>query len=309
MSLMKSLARVAAGVMLAKGIGTYMKNRQQGGTSSKGQGGILGDLLQNNTSSQGGRQAGSGGLGDVLGQVLGGRSAGAGSGARYGGPNSRGAQGGLGGILDDLTSSRVPQSGQRSGGALGGILGGAAAGGLGGILGDLLGGGSQAQAQTRPGTSSGGGLAQRDSQPSNDASFGELFNDSVTTGKEPEVAPTPEQNALAGLFLKAMIQAAKSDGTIDEAEKARLMEAFGDIDEEDRAFIREQMAAPVDAKALAAETPKEAGPQLYLMSLMAIDFDNEREAQYLHTLAEALGLDRDTVNQIHAKVGVQNLYA
>lgn len=308
MSLMKSLARVAAGVMLAKGIGAYMKNRQQSGGTGKSQGGILGDLLQNNTSAQGGRQAGSGGLGDMLGQVLGGRAAGTGSGARYGGPNSRGAQGGLGGILDDLTASRVPQSGQSSSGnVLGGILGGAAAGGLGGILGDLLGGGGQAQA--RPGTSSGDGLAQRHSQPSNDASFGELFNDSVASGHEPEIAPTPEQNALAGLFLKAMIQAAKSDGTIDEAEKARLMEAFGDIDEEDRAFIREQMAAPVDAKALAAQTPDGAGPQLYLMSLMAIDFDNEREAQYLHGLAEALGLDRETVNQIHAKVGVQNLYA
>ena len=295
MSLMKSLARVAAGVMLAKGIGAYMKSRQQSGGSGKSQGGILGDLIQNNTSAQGGRLAGSGGLGDMLGQVLGGRTAGAGSGTRYGGASSRGAQGGLGGMLDDLTASRVPQSGQgASGNVLGGLLGGAAAGGLGGLLGDLLGG---------------GGLAQRHSQPSNDASFGELFNDSVATGHEPQVAPTPEQNALAGLFLKAMIQAAKSDGTIDEAEKARLMEAFGEIDDEDRAFIREQMAAPVDAKALAAQTPDGAGPQLYLMSLMAIDFDNAREAQYLHALAEALGLDRATVNQIHAKVGVQNLYA
>ncbi|MFD2439188.1 hypothetical protein ACFSS8_02020 [Paracoccus kondratievae] len=47
MSLMKSLARVAAGVMLAKGIGTMMKNAQNrpqsgGGRSS---GGLLDELL------------------------------------------------------------------------------------------------------------------------------------------------------------------------------------------------------------------------------------------------------------------------
>ena len=47
MSLMKSLARVAAGVMLAKGLGTMMQNQQQsrqGGGRRTG-GGILGDLM------------------------------------------------------------------------------------------------------------------------------------------------------------------------------------------------------------------------------------------------------------------------
>ncbi|MDF3604822.1 tellurite resistance TerB family protein [Paracoccus sp. DMF-8] len=143
----------------------------------------------------------------------------------------------------------------------------------------------------------------------NDASFGELFNDSLTTGADPEVAPTPEQNAMAGLLLRAMIQAAKSDGKIDDAEKQRLLAEIGDLDEAERAFIREEMSKPVDAEALARETPQGMGPQVYLMSLMAIDFDNEAEARYLHALAEALGLDHAQVNEIHGQVGVQNLYA
>lgn len=283
MSLMKSLARVAAGVMLAKGIGAMMKNaqnRQSRGGQGRSSGGLLDDLLGNNTGGTGTRQAGSGGLGDMLGQVLGGRS---GSGSAYGGANSPrrgGAQGGLGGILDQLSA-------------------GAAAGGLGGLLGGALGGGSQQS----------GGLAHRGSQPSNDASFGELFNDAIVKGDEPAVAPTPEQNALAGLMLKAMIQAAKSDGEIDENEKTKLMSEFGDLDDDERAFIREQMAAPVDAAALAREVPDGFGPQVYLMSLMAIEFDNRKEAEYLHELAQGLGLDKATVNGIHEKVGVINLYA
>ena len=299
MSLMKSLARVAAGVMLAKGIGAMMKNAQnrqgqadgrQVSSGGRSSGGLLDDLLGSNTGGGGNRNTGSGGLGDLLGQVLGGRT---GSGSAYGGPNSpqRGqAQGGLGGILDQLGA-------------------GAAAGGLGGVLGGILGsgnGGSDGGGQTQ---SPQGTLAQKGSQPANDASFGELFNDAIGKGDEPEVAPTPEQNALAGLMLKAMIQAAKADGEIDDNEKAKLMSEFGELDDDERAFIREQMAAPVDAAALAREVPQGYGPQVYLMSLMAIEFDNRKEAEYLHALAQGLGLDKQTVNEIHDKVGVTNLYA
>ncbi|WP_325685570.1 DUF533 domain-containing protein [Paracoccus sp. (in: a-proteobacteria)] len=316
MSLMKSLARVAAGVMLAKGIGTMMKNAQARSSQTAGAGGahgrqpqsgsILDDLLGNNTQHAGTRQAGSGGLGDILGQVLSGRGTpSAGGGTPYGG--ARSPSGGLGGILDDLTRGRggATTAGSGSGGGLGGILaGGAAAGGLGGILGDLLGGGGQARAGTPA-----EGLAQKGSQPSNDTSFGDIFNQTLASGNEPEVAPTPEQNALAGLMLKAMIQAAKSDGEIDEVEQQRLMKEFGELDDEERKFIRAQMAAPVDAAALAREVPPEVAPQLYLMSVMAIDFDNRKEAEYLHSLATALGLDKATVNSIHERVGATNLYA
>lgn len=308
MSLMKSLARVAAGVMLAKGIGAAMKSRQQGGHSdSRTAGGRSGGgLLDQILGGQGGGTSG-GGLNDMLGQVLGGRSGGAGTGSRYGGATSRGAQGGLGGILDSLTNS----SGSRGGGGLSDILGqlgggtkragSGSGGGLGDLLGGLLGGAAAGGAA--------GGLARKDAQQTNDASFGELFNDAISTGGEPEVAPTAEQNAVAGLMLKAMIQAAKSDGKIDDAEKQRLLGHLGDdLDDEERQFIREQMAAPIDPAGLAREVPKGLEAQIYLMSLMAIDFDSKEEAQYLHALAEALSLDQQTVNGIHSEVGVTRLY-
>lgn len=315
MSLMKTFARVAAGVMLAKGIGTVMKNQQNSarsgqtsaGTGAAGgqtrRGGLLDDLLSNNTTGA------SGGLSDMLGQVLGGGRAG--SGRRYGGPNSTGASGGLGGLLDGLTNKA------RGSGGLGDLLGqlsggskqagtASSRGGLGDLLGGLLGGAAGgAAAGTAAGT-----VAAKDSQPSNDASFGELFNDAVLRNDEPEVAPTPEQNAVAGLMLKAMIQAAKSDGKIDDAEKQRLLGHLGDdVDEEEKAFIREQMAAPVDANALAREVPKGLESQIYLVSLLAIDLDSEAEARYLNDLATAMGLDRGTVNEIHGQAGVTPLHA
>ncbi|WP_022707122.1 DUF533 domain-containing protein [Paracoccus zeaxanthinifaciens] len=257
MSMMKSLARVAAGVMLAKGIGAVMKNRQQGGGTHGGTqgGGLLGGLLS----------GGSGG--GSLTQMLGNRS---------------GGQGSLGGLLDNL-----------------GGRGGAAAGGLGAVLGGLVGGSATA-----------GQLAQKDSQPKNDATFGSLFDDAISHDAEPEVAPTPEQNAVAALMLRAMIQAAKSDGHVDDAEKQRLLGHLGDdLDDDERNFIREQMSRPVDAQDLARDVPQGLEAQVYLMSLLAIDFDNEAEARYLNDLAVAMGLDRGTVNDIHREAGVMPLYS
>lgn len=285
MSLMKSLAKVAAGVMLAKGIGAVMQGQKQGRSGGSSSGGLLGSLFGNNTGGQGGS------VSQQLGQALGGR--GSGSARPYGGPGSTGAQSGLGGLLDGL-------SGQ--GGILGQLTGGGASGrsGSGDGLGDMLGGLLGAAY----------GLAKKDSQFRNDAHFGELFNDSLASGDEPEIVPTPEQNAAAGLMLKAMIQAAKSDGRIDESEKQRLLGHLGDdLDNGEREFIREQMALPVDAAALAREVPQGLEAQVYLMSLMAIDFDNQEEARYLHTLAQAMNLRTETVNQIHDKVGVVPLYS
>ena len=276
MSLMKSLTKVAAGVMLAKGIGGMMNNQQRGGTSGQGiggqgaggqrvGGGLLDNLLGNNTGSGAG-----GSLNQMLGRALGGGAGGTG--------------GSLGGLLDKLGGSQG-RTGGGLGGMLGGLLGGAAAGGA------------------------VGQLARKDSQAQNQASFGSLFDDALSHDAEPEVAPTPEQNAMAGLMLRAMIQAAKSDGHVDDAERQRLLGHLGDdLDEDERQFIRDQMAAPVDAAGLARDVPEGMERQVYLMSLLAIDFDSEAEARYLNDLAGGLKLARATVNDIHREAGVMPLY-
>ncbi|MFC0198967.1 tellurite resistance TerB family protein [Paracoccus rhizosphaerae] len=262
---MRSLTKVAAGVMLAKGIGTMMSQQQQGRKHAKVQGGgLLDNLLANNTGGRGGS------VSDMLGRALGG-----------GGGASRGS---LGGLLDQL-GGRGSRGQGGLGDMLGGLLGGAAAGGA------------------------AGSLARKDSQPRNEASFGQLFDDALSHDGEPQVTPTPEQNALAGLMLRAMIQAAKSDGHIDDAERQRLLGHLGnDLDDEERQFIREQMTAPVDAAALARDVPEGMQSQVYLMSLLAIDFDSEAEARYLNDLAVAMGLDRTAVNDIHREAGVMPLY-
>ncbi|MDD8023874.1 MAG: DUF533 domain-containing protein, partial [Paracoccaceae bacterium] len=128
-------------------------------------------------------------------------------------------------------------------------------------------------------------------------------------GGEPEAAPSPAQNAAAAIMLKAMIQAAKSDGQIDAAEQQKLMGQLGNVDAAERAFVERELAAPVDVDGLARLVPDGLEAQAYTMSVMAIDLDNQSEAQYLHSLATALGINQTSVNHIHAQLGVPALHA
>lgn len=120
----------------------------------------------------------------------------------------------------------------------------------------------------------------------------------------------PEAEQAAGLMLRAMIQAAKSDGGIDKAEQAKILETVGeDASAEDLAFVKTQLSAPVDPETLAAETPEAQKAQVYAASLMTIRVDTDAEAEYLDRLAKAMGLSELVVNQLHMQMGLQPLYS
>lgn len=273
MGMLGTLAKVAIGIAVAKGVGGMLKGGSSGG------GGILGGGNPQQAPSS------RGGLEDLLGDVL--------SGGRKSGQPSGG--GGLGDILEQLGS------GSRSGGSSSG-------GGLGDLLGQLAGG-----AKTRGGDPVGDafgeflGGRQTAPEPAG-GSFGDIFNDAIARGGEPEVAPSREQEVAAALMLRAMIQAAKADGEIDPAEEAKLMENLGDVTAEERDFVNRELRAPVDVSGLVTQVPAGLEQQVYLMSVMGIDLDNRREAEYLHELATELGIDRDGVNAIHNHLGVPELY-
>ncbi len=271
MSLMKALAKVAVGVALAKGASAMANRpaRQGGSAQAGGLGGLLGGL-----AGRGGAQGG-GNLQDMLGGLLGGASAGGGVG-----------NGGLGGLLESLGGA----GGAKQSGGLGGLLGGlAGAAGAGGLLGGL--GGTLDKAPAR-----------------NDHSFGAVLNSQFDETPEPALTPSQDQEATAAVMLAAMIQAAKSDGAFDDAEKEKLLGQLGEVDADEAAFVQARLKAPVDVDALVADTPEGLGPQAYAMSVMAIDLDTGDEARYLHKLAEGYGMTPAEVNEIHAQLGVPSLY-
>jgi uncharacterized membrane protein YebE (DUF533 family) len=346
MSLMGTLAKVAIGVAVAKGVSSVMVRKTTatvgtdgsfGGPHSPGRSGggledMMGEVLGGKRSTSptgggafGGTTGSGGGLGDFLnelgqyapgsGGAAGGSAAGGSTTGQRGGGiddliGSLGQGGGSGGSLGDLLggilggtqgggtaqSSAAPGGslGDLLGGLLGGAAGGAASGGGGG-LGDLLGG---LLGGAAGGAASGGG-----------GSFGDLLNQSLGNRGEPDAAPTPAQNAVAGLMLRAMIQAAKADGRIDAAEQKKLLGNLGDVSAAEKRFVEAEMQAPIDVAGLARQVPKGLEVQVYSMSLMAIDLDNQTEATYLHQLATAMGLNKQVVNQIHARAGAPALYA
>jgi len=190
-------------------------------------------------------------------------------------------------------------------GGLGDLLGGM----LGGSLGGALGGAGAARAampEAMPEAAPEANKADKSKSGKARRSFAEELNRSLA-GEEPE--PAPEHELAAALMLRAMIQAAKCDGRIDAEEQAKLLEKLGDVSPEERAFVEAELAAPVDVEGLARQVPEGLEPQVYAMSVLAIDLDSQAEAQYLHQLAQALGLGKSDVNHIHAQLGAPALYA
>ena len=199
--------------------------------------------------------------------------------------------GGLGGLLGGLTGGSSNTAGGSGGGLsdlIGGLAGKQGSGGLGGILDSLGGGSNLSQGQ-------GGG------------SLGDMFNNALQ-GKEPEsVSNEEEENAK--VLLRAMINAAKCDGNIDEAEQQKITEHLGDVSEDEANFVRQELNAPLDTQGFINSVPRGMEQQVYLMSLLAIDLDTNEEAHYLDQLAKGLNISHQASNQIHEKLGAPKIYS
>lgn len=272
MSLLKTLAKVAIGIAVAKGVGGMMNKSAGGQQAPTGSGGGLGDLLGQLGGGAAGGQSG-GGLGDLLGKLGGGAG-----GQGESGQSGSGQGGGLGDLL-----------GQLGGQATRGQSGGGSGGALGDVFGDFIG--------------------ESAKQTQNNESFGDMFNDAIAKQDEPAVQPSADQEAVAALMLSAMIQAMKSDNELDADEEAKLMEHLGDVSHEERQFVNQELQKSVDISSLVANVPNGLEQQVYMMSLMAINLDKRAEAQYLHDLATELGFGRDEIDAIHAHVGAPSLYS
>ena len=249
---------------------------------------LLGSLLGNNATS-------SGQGGQILGQLIGSLT---GSGAQSGG-----AGGGLADLLGGLSR------------------GGAQSGGAGGGLTDLLSGlsgGVRPQGSGTPGGSNLssllGSLAMVALQMFNQrgAASGSSSFAALATAASEQVPPAAvdaaqaHQQALA--FIKAMINAAKADGQIDAEEQQKIVSKLGDIGPQEAAFIREEMSKPLNFDFF-ADISQDLTPQIYAVSLMAINLDTPAEISYMQQLAQGLGLDAQTVNSIHAQLGLGPLFS
>ncbi len=184
--------------------------------------------------------------------------------------------GGLPGVQDALKQNpQTAELARQAEAMLGKLGGGGAGGGLAGILGAL--GGMGAAATT--------GVTGMIDQ---------------MTGS---TVATDASEANARLMIRAMIQAARADGSIDAEERAVIMEHLADSSPEERAFVEAELLAPVDPQALARDAADTVKGQVYSAALMPIGADSAAEQQFLAALARGMGLDGATVAGIHAALG------
>lgn len=251
---------------------------------------MLGTIVQQGMAQSGGTRmrhalGGRGGLEDLLGglgQMMGGTQTGQSSAA----PNTSGM---LGDVVEQLANNKV------------------ALGGLGALAGALLGGGGKA---TR-GAIGGGSLAMLAS-----LAFSSLQKAGQPRTRPPRALREPDNEedvqALendAEVIVKAMINAAKADGQIDQAEIEKIIGKLqeGGLTAEEKEFFQTEAQKKGDLKSVAAAVDGDIdlAAQVYAASLLAIEVDTQAERSYLKRLAAELGLNPRVTAHIEKTLGVE----
>jgi len=168
--------------------------------------------------------------------------------------------------------------------ALGGMLGGNTGRMVGSLLGSMVGG--------RGGRGGGGGLG----------SLGGLRGGLGGGGDDDKPVEIPDDDAV--VLIRAMTNAAKADGEVDQDEIDAIISRAGDLDGDDEAFLRAEFAAPLDLDAFLESVPEGMEAEVYTASLLPIDIDTVAETTYLQNLADGLGLRSEQVAEIHTALEI-----
>ena len=113
-----------------------------------------------------------------------------------------------------------------------------------------------------------------------------------------------EANQRSETLLKAMIAAAKSDGNVEDAELAEINKQIKSLGlEGDTAkIIQEELVKPLDIAEIAAlaEGDEAKGAEIYLVSAVVTDRENNKEREYLDNLAKAMKLPDELLAELNA---------
>lgn len=240
----------------------------------------LGSMLRGGASQQGG----GGGIEGMLSAMLG------------------GGRGGSGGGIGDMLSGMLGSAGEAVGGNQN-----LAVGGLGALVGAILGGGGKSLG----GAVGGGVMALLASMAFKALQGSGEQKAQVPVGLlEPQTASEQqelEQNSE--LILKAMINAAKADGQIDQNEMNRIAGKLKEagIDEEGQRYVNDLMQQPSETDQLiaAVQGQPQLAAQIYAASLLAIEVDTQAERDYLNHLASGMGLPAQVARRIEEMAGLR----
>ena len=111
-------------------------------------------------------------------------------------------------------------------------------------------------------------------------------------------------------LILALVFAAKSDGHIDDKERAAIdaqMREAG-VEEQGRALVTQAIEQPLDPERLARGIKnEEEALEVYFLSCAAIDVDHFMERSYLNALGDALKIPQDVREGIEQDLKQQKL--
>ncbi|WP_407257172.1 tellurite resistance TerB family protein [Klebsiella pneumoniae] len=135
------------------------------------------------------------------------------------------------------------------------------------------------------------------------------YKDKITSAQAPETAAAPtDVDPRSVRLITALVFAAKSDGHIDDHERANIETQLraANIDVQARVLIDQALAQPLDPQRLAEGIidPQEA-LEIYYVSCAVIDIDHFMERSYLNALGDALALPKDVRADIEQDIQSQ----
>lgn len=137
------------------------------------------------------------------------------------------------------------------------------------------------------------------------------YKDKVRTAHqdEPQFGQqvTPMDLRTERLIL-ALVFAAKSDGHIDDKERAAIEQQMCEagVEQQGRALVAQAIEQPLDPNRLAQSVKnEEEALELYFLSAAAIDIDHFMERSYLNALGDALKIPQDVREGIEQDIQQQ----
>ncbi|WP_297120388.1 tellurite resistance TerB family protein [Enterobacter sp. ECC-175] len=109
-------------------------------------------------------------------------------------------------------------------------------------------------------------------------------------------------------LILALVFAAKSDGHIDDRERAAIEQQMREagVEEQGRALVAQAIEQPLDPQRLAQSVKnEEEALELYFLSCAAIDVDHFMERSYLNALGDALKIPQDVRDGIEKDIQAQ----
>lgn len=168
-------------------------------------------------------------------------------------------------------------------------------GALGGLAGFLVGNKSSRKLLTKYGTGAllvGGGAVAG-------TVLWNKYKDKIRTAHQGEPQFGQQSSALdvrAERLILALVFAAKSDGHIDDNERAAIEQQMREagVEEQGRALVARAIEQPLDPQRLARDIRnEEEALEVYFLSCAAIDIDHFMERSYLNALGDALKIPQD----------------